>query len=219
MKHQEKIKGAIFGFALGDALGVGAEFMTRNEIRNYYPGGLHRFEDIIRDAHRIQWLPGEWTNDTEIITRFLETILGCGGFDIHAIALSLKKLVSSDTFDGSPFSGLCARLLPTGKKHPIAAAHKVWQSGKFVEATNEATQRGIVTGITSRYVDLMEHTRRITLITNDDNRCVSTGMILARTAHSLLWDETSRLRGSCGHLRAHRSAHTQWLEKTRVCAK
>ena len=148
MKHQEKIKGAIFGFALGDALGVGAEFMTRNEIRNYYPGGLHRFEDIIRDAHRIQWLPGEWTNDTEIITRFLETILGCGGFDIHAIALSLKKFVNSDTFDGSPLLRTVCKA-PDWEKHPIAAAHKVWQSGKFVEATNEATQRGIVTAAMS----------------------------------------------------------------------
>ncbi len=217
MKHQEKIKGAIFGFALGDALGVGAEFMTRNEIRNYYPGGLHRFEDIIRDAHRIQWLPGEWTNDTEIITRFLETILGCGGFDIHAIALSLKKLVSSDTFDGSPLLRTVCKA-PDWEKHPIAAAHKVWQSGKFVEATNEATQRGIVTGITSRYVDLMEHTRRITLITNDDNRCVSTGMILARTAHSLLWDEKlpdfEDLVDICEHIDPRT---LQWLEKTRVC--
>ncbi len=216
MKHQEKIKGAIFGFALGDALGVGAEFMTRNEIRNYYPGGLHRFEDIIRDAHRIQWLPGEWTNDTEIITRFLETILGCGGFDIHAIALSLKKLVSSDTFDGSPLLRTVCKA-PDWEKHPIAAAHKVWQSGKFVEATNEATQRGIVTGITSRYVDLMEHTRRITLITNDDNRCVSTGMILARTAHSLLWDEKlpdfEDLVDICEHIDPRT---LQWLEKTRV---
>ena len=217
MKHQEKIKGAIFGFALGDALGVGAEFMTRNEIRNYYPGGLHRFEDIIRDAHRIQWLPGEWTNDTEIITPFLETILGCGGFDIHAIALSLKKLVSSDTFDGSPLLRTVCKA-PDWEKHPIAAAHKVWQSGKFVEATNEATQRGIVTGITSRYVDLMEHTRRITLITNDDNRCVSTGMILARTAHSLLWDEKlpdfEDLVDICEHIDPRT---LQWLEKTRVC--
>ena len=217
MKHQEKIKGAIFGFALGDALGVGAEFMTRNEIRNYYPGGLHRFEDIIRDAHRIQWLPGEWTNDTEIITRFLETILGCGGFDIHAIALSLKKLVSSDTFDGSPLLRTVCKA-PDWEKHPIAAAHKVWQSGKFVEATNEATQRGIVTGITSRYVDLMEHTRRITLITNDDNRCVSTGMILARTAHSLLWDEKlpdfEDLVDICEHIDPRT---LQLLEKTRVC--
>ncbi len=144
-------------------------------------------------------------------------ILGCGGFDIHAIALSLKKLVSSDTFDGSPLLRTVCKA-PDWEKHPIAAAHKVWQSGKFVEATNEATQRGIVTGITSRYVDLMEHTRRITLITNDDNRCVSTGMILARTAHSLLWDEKlpdfEDLVDICEHIDPRT---LQWLEKTRVC--
>ena len=125
--------------------------------------------------------------------------------------------MSSDTFDGSPLLRTVCKA-PDWEKHPIAAAHKVWQSGKFVEATNEATQRGIVTGITSRYVDLMEHTRRITLITNDDNRCVSTGMILARTAHSLLWDEKlpdfEDLVDICEHIDPRT---LQWLEKTRVC--
>ena len=125
--------------------------------------------------------------------------------------------MNSDTFDGSPLLRTVCKA-PDWEKHPIAAAHKVWQSGKFVEATNEATQRGIVTGITSRYVDLMEHTRRITLITNDDNRCVSTGMILARTAHSLLWDEKlpdfEDLVDICEHIDPRT---LQWLEKTRVC--
>ena len=106
-------------------------------------------------------------------------------------------------------------LFPVGS---LAHSPEKGRTVKSVEATNEATQRGIVTGITSRYVDLMEHTRRITLITNDDNRCVSTGMILARTAHSLLWDEKlpdfEDLVDICEHIDPRT---LQWLEKTRVC--
>lgn len=64
--NKENLKGVIFGQAVGDALGLGTEFMSRKEVLRNYPGGFARYEQIVQDSHRSRWKPGEWTDDTDM---------------------------------------------------------------------------------------------------------------------------------------------------------
>jgi ADP-ribosylglycohydrolase len=51
VKINNKIKGLFFGQAIGDALGLGAEFMSKEEVRLHYPNWLISYDKIIQDKH------------------------------------------------------------------------------------------------------------------------------------------------------------------------
>lgn len=185
MTTEDKIKGALFGFALGDALGLGTEFMTRTEAESYYPGGLRKFSQIIRDAHRVQFKQGEWTNDTTILCMLLESIVEEGGFELRKLAKKLKEFSDNCSKDESPMlRGICST--PGWENDPIRISHRYWVETGLETASNEAIQRAIVTGLTSRREDLAKETRRIIAMTHDDARCVSSALVIAIMAHSLM---------------------------------
>lgn len=185
---RDKIKGAIVGFALGDALGVGTEFMTRGEVEAYYPDGLKEFKQIIRDAHRSQWEPGESTTDTLIFTTILEQFLKDGRINILSCAKAIKDVVYNAEADMNPVY----RIVMSEKKwekRPIVSCHDTWMKNKSLDPTCDAMQRGIVAALISSKNDLDQNTRTLVQLTHDESRCISSALVLAHCAYALLHND------------------------------
>lgn len=67
---KDRIKGALYGFAIGDAMGATTEFMTSGQIRNRY----EQVTDIIGGG----WLnlkPGQVTDDTQMSICVMDAIM------------------------------------------------------------------------------------------------------------------------------------------------
>lgn len=69
---QNKMLGCLYGQAIGDALGLGSEFMSKNDVAKNYPKGLTNYDQIVQDAHRCRWAKGAWTDDTDMMLCILE---------------------------------------------------------------------------------------------------------------------------------------------------
>ena len=66
-KQIDKIKGIIYGQAIGDALGLGTEGMTDEDMAWKYPNGIRHYSEIFQDRHRKRWKIGDWTDDTDMM--------------------------------------------------------------------------------------------------------------------------------------------------------
>lgn len=84
----DKVKGVIFGQAIGDAFGLATEFLTDlKSINMYYPNGVNTFSDIIQDNHRSAWKIGDWTDDTDLcILGLLDFVENKGHITITTLA-------------------------------------------------------------------------------------------------------------------------------------
>lgn len=189
MNIEEKIKGAIYGMALGDALGLGTEFMTRKEVLTYYPEGLSSFNQFIRDMHRSLHDPGKWTNDTEVILRMLECVMAEGKVDIVKIAHRLL-----DWFNEGPTDMVAPYrvVIPSQgwADNPIVVSHRAWRNSKLLEASNEALNRALIIGIfADDELPVPEMARQLVNITHDDTRCVASTAVAAMYVRHLLYHD------------------------------
>lgn len=137
---KDKIMGALYGCAIGDALGVAGEFMTKEEVAIRYPQGVKDYADIYRDAHRSQWEPGEWTNDTEMNMRMLQALVDDDAYDIHTIARKFTEWYQEDYPDVVPQYRFLFKH-PDYVKRPAEVAYQVWSDMGACDASNEALPR------------------------------------------------------------------------------
>ncbi|MGE6487426.1 ADP-ribosylglycohydrolase family protein [Paenisporosarcina sp. NPDC076898] len=89
-----KIKGALFGVAIGDALGATTEFMTQNEIQDQYG----KVTDFIGGGYW-QLEPGEVTDDTEMTIAVIKGIMANSAEPIDEIGNQFLYWRKSDPVD------------------------------------------------------------------------------------------------------------------------
>lgn len=142
---RDKVYGCIFGCAVGDAMGIGTEFMTLPEIAHYYPEGLSDYSQIIRDAHRSQWPRASWTNDTEILLVQLKAIAETSSAEAEVVAKALKEWYTDDIHDlNSQIRNILSNRDYLSDPYQTARETCIRMGG--VKASNEAIPRIAVIG-------------------------------------------------------------------------
>lgn len=181
-----RIAGCLLGYAIGDALGVGTEFMTRQEAALRYPTGLKEYSQIIRDAYRSQWQQGEFTHDTEVVLMTIDSLVEKREIDYRDFAARYHTW----------FKRVAPRELESHLRwvigdeayvdDPHATARNVYNKRSGSVAPNESLGRALVLGMWRR--DGIE--QRISdhiLATHYDSRAVGASLVIAAMAHYLTW--------------------------------
>lgn len=181
---KEKVYGAIFGYAIGDALGLGSEFMSKKEVKRYYPDGLHDYSQIIRDAHRSQWKRGECSTDTKIVAEQIRSLCELKKIDYMDVARRYKDLFDRDNVD------LTTNLRwvlsqPDYARDPFGVTRRVWDSMKKFEASSECLGRAFFVGIWNE--NLPDTAIQYCRLTHAHPRCEACSAIIATMTASLMW--------------------------------
>ncbi|MCZ2101174.1 MAG: ADP-ribosylglycohydrolase family protein [Chitinophagales bacterium] len=185
--QSDKIKGLFYGQAIGDALGLGTEFLSKKDISIHYPDGLSDYAQIIQDKHRSRWKMGDWTDDTDQFLCICRSILRSKKVDEFAFAEELYGW-----FKGNPM-GIGNTVykvvsMPQFTLYPHKAAELVWKISGGKNAANGAIMRTSILGTYHFWDDdqVQRNTEKIARVTHWDPRCVGSCVVVTRLIASIL---------------------------------
>ena len=181
----DRMLGCLYGQAIGDALGLGSEFMSKEEVLKNYPGGLKNYDHIIQDAHRRRWAKGAWTDDTDMMLCILEGFEN-GRYNIHSVASNFK-----DWFNGEPMGigSHTYKVLCMGDyvKQPEMCSKLWWDLSRQQSAANGALMRTSVVGLAENEIE--QQAEALCKLTHYDSRCVGSCVIAVSIIHNLVWHD------------------------------
>ena len=186
----DKIKGLLFGQAIGDALGLATEFMSLHEVNSNYPNGINTYSDIIQDKHRSRWEIGDWTDDTDQMLCILDSIHETKTIEPLNVAWHFFQWFKEGGM-GVGKSTLKVLNFPQYTSNPEKAAEHVWKMGEMHNASNGAIMRTSILG-TWDYLNLdkvIENTVKICKLTHPDPRCIGSCVVITSLVRSILLDE------------------------------
>lgn len=203
----DKIRGIVWGAALGDAVGLSTEFMEKSEAKlKYSDPRLLSPATRYEDKHRKRWIQGDWTDDTDQFIVLLDAIVaGNGVLSVTDFASSLKRWRNSGFPELGDTSGLgVGQTVHSVLEHPAfataphVAADAIWRQTGCTLAANGAIMRCAAAGIACFWDEaLVEYNAAASAsVTHADPRCVSSSVCIALLLAQLLaGHDTSTLKG------------------------
>lgn len=183
---KDRIAGCLWGQAIGDALGVGTEFMQKEEVMENYPyeSGLSEYSQIVQDSHRRMWDRGDWTDDTDMMLCIARAIISDHCINPATVAHNFKEW-----FTGIPMGigQLTYTVLGLSdyEEAPEKAAEAVWRFYGSKNAANGRVMRTSVIGLWNENV--AENAERICRLTHADPRCSGSCVIISEIINRPVW--------------------------------
>lgn len=183
---KSRIHGLLYGFAIGDALGLGTEFMSRKVVEKKYPDLLTDYSQIVRDAHRSQWQRGEWSNDTSYILALIDSLCECDGVDHIDYARRLSNLYK-EKHDDFTIHLRWIFSQPDYEERPFEVARRVWRDMQYRQSPSDNMGRALIMGIWNENV--RENTIQNCRLTHPRPHCEVSALVIAYMANSILWKD------------------------------
>lgn len=181
---KDKMYACLYGQAIGDALGLGSEFMDKDKVCKTYPYGLRKYEQIIQDAHRRRWPVGAWTDDTDMMLCILSAFEN-GNFNVHQVVKNFKEWFNGEPMGigGHTFKVLC---MSDYVEQPEMCSELWWNLSRHQSAANGALMRTSVVGLVQDNIE----TQAIDIckLTHYDPRCIGSCVIASLIIHNLVWN-------------------------------
>ena len=148
----DKLKGTIYGQAIGDALGLGTEGMTDEDMAWKYPNGITHYSDIFQDRHRKRWKIGDWTDDTDMMLCIANAVVKDKGVNLTSIAQNFKDWAMGEPM-GIGETTYKVLILADYVEKPFEVSKKIWEMGHRKGAANGGLMRTSVVGTFPKAVE------------------------------------------------------------------
>lgn len=96
LRHVNRLQSAVYGIAIGDALGLPVQFMPRDS----YP----KVTEMIKNE-KLPWPAGTWSDDTSLTLATVDSLLTCEGVDIPDMRARFMDWMDNGAYtqDGEAF--------------------------------------------------------------------------------------------------------------------
>ena len=176
---KDRIAGCLWGQAIGDALGLGTEFMSRDEVLHNYPEGLSNYSQIGEGF-------GRWTDDTDMMLCIARAIIADKDVKPKTIAHNFKEWYKSSPADIGVTTAKILSLYEY-EASPYEVARMMWERSGKNNAGNGGVMRTSVVGLWNENV--AANAEKICRLTHADPRCVGSCVIISELIDSLVWQD------------------------------
>jgi ADP-ribosylglycohydrolase len=183
----DRIRGVIFGQAIGDALGFGTEWIPKHKVKKEYPQGLNDYHQIIRYPDIKGWQPGDWTDDTDQMLCILDSLIEKQKVDVLDIAARLHHWAITDGM-GMGQTVCSVVFSPNFLHNPTLVAKQIWEESGRQVAANGGVMRTSVLGIWDYPfpAKVKHNAEQVCQITHYDSRCVGSCVAVCLAIATLL---------------------------------